>query len=452
MLYKTAFYIRLIFFLFIFQGFSQTPVEEPITLSLEEAIDQALENSHKAIDARKEVAKALKQKWETTAQGLPQINADANYNYNIKQPVTLVPAEFMGGGAGEFFPLTFGTKQSAAANITLTQLLFDGSYLVGLQAAKVFLDYTNNNAQKAAVEIETSVIYAYASVLLAQELTEISEKNIAHIKENLTETEKIYANGLMEEEAVEQLQITLLEMQIQWRNAKNNLNLAKQMLYLNIGIPIDSEVVLTDSLKDLTEDASQLGILHQEMELEQTIDYKIAETLVDQRYLEWKLERSKAMPKLHAFVNYGASAYSDSFDFFKSEQSWYVASAVGVSLEVPIFSSGMRNAQTKKAKLAMEQAENQLDEVSKQLQINYTKLQNEYQMNLENIHAARQNMELAERIENKNAIKLREGLASSFDYRQAQTQLFGAQQQYFQAMLELIDSKANLEALLKTIN
>lgn len=321
----------LIFFLLLTSGlsksFSQSHSEVPNQLSLEEAVTHALENSHKAIDARKEVAKALKQKWETTAQGLPQINADANYNYNIKQPVTLVPAEFMGGGPGEFLPLKFGTKQSASANVTLSQMIFDGSYLVGLQAAKVFLDYTDNNAQKAAVEIETSVTYAYGSVLLAQELTDISENNIVHIKDNLAETQKIYENGLAEEESVEQLQITLLEMQTQLRNAKSNLSLAKKMLNLNIGIPIEEEPILTDSLKDLTEAAAQLGLLDEEMKLEQTIDYKIAETLVKQRNLEWKLERSKALPRLNAFINYGTSAYGDSFDFFKSEQSWYVSSA-----------------------------------------------------------------------------------------------------------------------------
>lgn len=452
MFHHTAFYILLVLTFSVSLGFSQTNPEVPRHLSLEEAISHALENSHKAIDARKEVAKALKQKWETTAQGLPQINADANYNYNIKQAVTLVPAEFMGGGPDEFLPLQFGTKQSAAANVTLTQLIFDGSYLVGLQAAKVFLDYTDNNAQKAAVEIETSVTYAYGSVLLAQELTDISEKNIEHIKDNLAETQKIYENGLAEEESVEQLQITLLEMQIQLRNAKSNLSLSKKMLNLNIGFSIEEEPVLTDSLSDLTEEASQLGLLDKDMELEQTIDYQIAETLVRQRHLEWKLERSKALPRLNAFINYGTSAYGDSFNFFKSEQSWYGSSAFGVSLEVPIFSSGMRSAKTKKAQYAKEQAENQLDEVAQQLQINHSKLQNEYQVNLENISAAKQNMELAERIERKNSIKLREGLASSFDYRQAQTQLFGAQQQYFEAMLNLIDSKANLEALLKTIN
>ncbi len=452
MLRNTYIYIFMVLLSSITIGYAQSEHEYPSQLSLEEAINYALENSHKAIDARKEVAKAMKQKWETTAQGLPQINADADYNYNIKQPVTLVPGEFMGGEPGSFMPLTFGTKQSASANITLTQMIFDGSYLVGLQAAKVFLDYTDNNAQKAAVEIETSITYSYASALLAQELTDIFEKNILHIEDNLQETKKIFENGMAEEESVEQLQITLLEMQTQLRSAKSNLSLAKQMLNLNIGIPINNELELTDSLDELTQEASQLGLLDREMELERTIDYQIAETLVKQRELEWKLERSKALPRLNAFINYGTSAYSDSFDFFKSEQSWYTASLVGVSLNLPIFSSGMRSAQTKKAQFALEQAENQLDEISQQLQINYNKQQNEYQVFLENLSAAKQNMELAERIEKKNSIKFQEGIGSSFDYRQAQIQLFSAQQQYFESMLNLIDSKAKLEALLKTIN
>src|SRR5699024_2427862 len=131
-----------------------------------------------------------------------------------------------------------------------------------------------------------------------------------------------------------------------------------------------------------------------ELELNQTIDYKIAETLVKQRQLEWKLERSKALPRLNAFINYGTSAYGDSFDFFKSEQSWYTASILGISLEVPIFSSGLRSARTKKAQFGLEQAENQLDEIAQQLQINYNKLQSEYQVNLENIVSTKQNMKL----------------------------------------------------------
>src|SRR5690606_12391168 len=146
-------------------------------------------------------AKAIKQKWETTAQGLPQIDGNISYNNNLKQPVTLLPAEITGGEPGTFVPVTFGTKQSANAVATLNQLIFDGSYLVGLKAAKAFLRYSENANEKTRLEVRKSVINAYGSVLLAQELVDIFEKNKTNLEDNLNETRKIYENGLGEEES-----------------------------------------------------------------------------------------------------------------------------------------------------------------------------------------------------------------------------------------------------------
>src|SRR5690606_41106059 len=107
-----------------------------------------LDSNYTSINARRDIAKAIKQKWETTAQGLPQIDGNISYNNNLKQPVSLIPAEFGGGEPGTFQPITFGTKQSANAVATLNQLIFDGSYLVGLKAAKVFLKYSENYDEK----------------------------------------------------------------------------------------------------------------------------------------------------------------------------------------------------------------------------------------------------------------------------------------------------------------
>ena len=118
---------------------SQAQTQKNYSFSLEEAITFALDSNYTAINARRDIAKAIKLKWETTATGLPQIDANINYNNNLKQPVTLIPAEITGGDPGTFVPVTFGTKQNASAVATLNQLIFDGSYLVGLQAARVQL-------------------------------------------------------------------------------------------------------------------------------------------------------------------------------------------------------------------------------------------------------------------------------------------------------------------------
>lgn len=427
-------------------GFSQQ--QKNYTFSLEEAVTFALDSNYTSINAQRDIAKAIKQKWETTAQGLPQIDGNISYNNNLKQPVTLLPAEITGGEPGTFVPVTFGTKQSANAVATLNQLIFDGSYLVGLKAAKAFLRYSENANEKTRLEVRKGVINAYGSVLLAQELVDIFEKNKTNLEQNLNETRKIYENGLGEEESVEQLEITLLDIETQLNNARRSQAIAKQMFNLALGIDVEAPVTLTDDLDQLANQNISLSLLDSSLKIEENVDYKIAFNLTEQRYFENRLEKSKFLPRLSAFVNYGTSANSDDFSFFNGDQVWYQSSVLGVSLNIPIFSSGMRSAASQRTKIALDQAETDLEQTKQQIKLDLTTAQSNYQFAIENYENSKKNLALAERIEGKNQVKFTEGLSTSFDLRQAQTQLYTAQQQYFQSMLTLINEKANLETVL----
>ena len=149
----------------VLAGFYLTPLkaqQSSYTLSLEQAIALAQDSSYASLNARREMTRALKKKWETTATGLPQINGSISYNNNIKQPVTLIPSEITGGTTGSFTPVIFGTEPNATAQATLEQLIFDGSYLVGLQAAKTFLDFSKN-ARTACLFSSEPVSRAYCS-------------------------------------------------------------------------------------------------------------------------------------------------------------------------------------------------------------------------------------------------------------------------------------------------
>jgi len=141
----------ILFTLMVFSTIAFT--QESNSFSLQEAIDYALEHNRVAINATKDIEVAKQQKWETTATGLPQINATVDYNKWLKQQVSLIPAEFFGGNPGEFSEVIFGTEQTVTATATLTQKLFDGSYLVGLQSAKVFLEISKNAKEKTDLEI-----------------------------------------------------------------------------------------------------------------------------------------------------------------------------------------------------------------------------------------------------------------------------------------------------------
>lgn len=434
------------FLLFAAIGFSQE--QKNYTFSLEEAVIFALDSNYTSINARRDIAKAIKQKWETTAQGLPQLDGNISYNNNLKQPVTLLPAEIAGGEPGTFVPVTFGTKQNANAVATLNQLIFDGSYLVGLKAAKAFLRYSENANEKTRLEVRKGVINAYGSVLLAQELVAIFEKNKTNLDQNLFETRKIYENGLGEEESVEQLEITLLDIETQLSNARRSQAIAKQMFNLALGIDVESPVTLTDNLDQLANQNISLLLLDSSVKIEDNVDYKIAFNLTEQRYFENRLEKSKFLPSLSAFVNYGTSANSDDFSFFNGNQIWYQSSVLGVSLNIPIFSSGMRSAASQRTKIALDQAETDLEQTKQQIKLDLTTAQSNYQFAIENFENSKKNLALAERIEGKNQIKFTEGLSTSFDLRQAQTQLYSAQQQFFQSMLTVINEKANLETVL----
>lgn len=448
---------NLIFFLFIFTSFnlfsqntSLDNSEMDYSFTLEEAVQFALDSSYATINARRDILSAIKKKWETTARGLPQIDADINYTNRLKQPVQLIPGEFIGGEPGTFVPVTFGTKQQLSATATADQLLFDGSYIVALQAAKTFLEYSENAAEKTALEVRKNVINAYGNVLLAKESVKISKKNKATLEDNLYETQKIYENGLTEQESVEQLQITLSQVENQLRNSERMVVITEQLMKLAMGIAIEETVVLEDDLETLAQENISLALLNEDLEIEENIDYQIAKNLTQQRELELKLEKSKALPRLSTFINYGTVANSDEFTFLEREQEWYQSSIWGVSLNIPIFSSLQRSARTQQAKIALEKAQTQFVQAKEQIRLELIRAKSNYQFAIENYQTAKSNLQLAERIANKNQIKFTEGLSTSFDLRQAQTQLYTVQENFLQAMLEIINAKAELETLLNT--
>ncbi|WP_298322420.1 TolC family protein [uncultured Dokdonia sp.] len=429
---------------------SVATVAQTRSFTVEEAVTFALDSNYTAINSRRDIAKAIKRKWETTASGLPQVSASLDYNYQIKQPTQLIPAEFVGGDAGTFIPVVFGTQQNATATATLSQLIFDGSYLVGLQAAKTFLDYSKNANEKTQLEVRKGVINAYGGVLLAQESVAILDKNIATLEDNLRETRIIFENGFAEEEDVEQLQITFLSLKNQRANAQRMVTIAKQMFNLAIGIDVNEETVLTQTLEGLALPA--LGLLNDTVNLEQNVDYKIVNNLNEQRELELKLEKSKALPTLGAFINVGTFAGRNEFNFFDSDEKWFPQSITGFQLNIPIFSSGMRNARTAQAAIALDQAKTQKEETAQQIKLAYASAKSDHELAIDNYNTSLKNITLAERIENKNQIKFREGLSTSFDLRQAQTQLYQVQQELLQAMLQIITTKADLETILNVPN
>lgn len=439
------------------------------SLSLQEAIDYAIKNSYNSKAASNDIAAAKKRVWETTTIGLPQIDATVDYQNWLKQQVSLLPAAAFDNSTSVvetveqyfgitptstptapegFIPVVFGTKQNVNASITLRQLIFDGSYLVGLQSARTFLKISEQAKEKTEQGVREAVINAYGNVLIAEKSIEILENNKSILEKNLNETKKIFENGLNEEEDVEQLEITLGNLTSQLNNVKRMKAIAYQMLNITMGTLVSTKLMLTDSLDSLTEQHINFGLISQPFDLNNHIDFKIAANDRESKRLLMRYEQSKALPTLSAFVNYGSMANSDSFTFFNNDQQWFNYSLLGVSLNVPIFSSFQRKAKTAQAKIALETADIRLEETKQKLNLQAERAKSDYQLSIENYETAKKNVSLAERIEKKQRVKFFEGISSSFELTQAQNQLYTQQQTYIQSMLDVIAKKAALETAL----
>jgi outer membrane protein TolC len=433
--------------LFITSFIKAQEEKKSYSFTLDQAIAHALENNYTAINASRDIDAAKKRKWETTTIGLPQLNANVNYQNNFVLQKSVVPAEFFGGNPGEFQEIEFGTKHNMTANATLSQLIFDGSYLVGLQSAKVYLQISQNAKEKTDLEIRSIVINAYGNVLLAKESITILEENKTSLEKTLFETNETFKNGLVEEENVEQLQITLSHITSTLSNAKRKSEIALNMLKLVMGIDIADDVTLTDNLDSLTTQNIDLATLSTEFNVNNTIDYRISQNNEESSRLLLKYEKSKALPSLSANLNFGYNGFSNEFTFLNSDQQWFNYSNLGVGLNIPIFSSLGRTARTQQAKIAYEQAKTLLKETEQNLILEYQNARNDYEFSIEQYTVSKNNLRLAERIEKKQETKFKEGISSSFEFTEAQRQLYTAQQDYLQAMIDVINRKSELDKI-----
>ena len=415
--------------------------EKNATISLEEAIDYAIEHSYNTRTSKNDIKSAYEKIKETTSSGLPQIEGKVDYQNWIQQQVNL--SDFNGDGIDE--ELIFGKQQGINAFATVRQLLFDGSFLIAVKASKTYLDISVMANEKIELLTRENVINAYGNVLVTENSITILEGNIRILSKSLSDAKKIYKNGLNEEEDIEQLEITLGNLMSELNGMKRMNKISYKMLNISIGNPIETKLILTDSLDGLVEKNTNLSFFSKTFNASNHIDYKIAENDTESKRLLIRLEQSKALPSLSAFINYGYSGFSNSFSFFESNQKWFASSQFGVSLTIPIYSSLFRASKTAQAKIAFETSNIKLIETQQRLSLLADKAKSDYQLSIENYTTAKKNVGLAERIEKKQRIKFFEGISSSFDLLQAQNQLYTQQQNYIQSMLNVISKKATLE-------
>ena len=439
----------LLLLVFTSYSFSQGEVT---SLSLSDAVEYGIENNRNLVNAEREIKMAYKERWKTIAIGLPNVTLDLNYLNYLELPTSLIPAEFFGGQKGEFSEIQFGTEQTAIGSVRMEQLLFDGSWLVGLEYSKIYLATSENFYEKTFLEVRESIVKLYSLVVTLNEGISLLENNLENFRKDLFEVTELYENGFEEIENVEQIKITLAQAELSLLQAKKTKENQTNLLKLVLGIDLEDNLILTTSINDFIADNIIFSNSFEDFSTDKNIDVKISQNIFDTKRIEYKLEKSKQLPKISGFLSGTYTGNNNEFDFTNKSQNWFGSSVLGVNLEIPVFNAFKLNVSSQKAKIAMNQAMTNLEEQEEKTQAKVQEKLNDYQLAIRTLNVSEQNMRLSVSIEEKNSIKFFEGIVSSFEFRQAQLQLLDSQQKYLNSVLELISIKTELETLYNNTN
>lgn len=421
---------------------------EPLLLSLEAVKQYALEYNAEIKTARTDIEIAEKQIRETTAIGLPQINASVGYNYYVDIPTSLIPAEFLGGEPGEFAEIQFGTQHNMTAMATVEQLVFDGQYIVGLRAARIYRELAGKNLERSEVEVRSMVRETYFLAQLVSENLKTVRKNLTNMEQTLFETQRLREEGFTDPIHVDQLQLTIANMRHRITDLERQKLLTKNLLKFQAGIDLDTPVLLTDEL-DLLFGELLAGIpAEQTFDPERHIDYRLAQTQETFSLMVLRREQTAYLPTLSASFIRQEMAMRDSFNFFASGRSWFPATFFTVNLNIPIFSSGMRAAQVQQARLELEKTQIAKDHISRSLVLQKNEAVAEFESALEQYENEQGSLVLAQRILDRTSIMFREGMASSLELTQANEQLLNSHVNYHNAMFALLNAKNKLDKAL----
>ena len=417
---------------------------DPLILTLEQAIDHALIHSTEIKYAETDIEIAGKRINEITATGLPQVDASAGYQYYFDIPTSLVPAEFFGGQPGEFAEIQFGTEQTFNVSATLSQMLFDGSYIVGLRAARIYRELAMQNKERTELDVRNQVSETYFLILLIQDNLFILEQNISNINRSLYETEKTLEEGFTDPINVDQLRLALSNIQNRFRSMERQYEFSLNLLKFQIGLDINKGIMPADSLSDVFNRMMLEADTEEVFRHETHIDYRIMLSRQDMDLMALRREQSFFLPRLTASYTYQEMAMRNDFNFTDMSRPWFPTSLVALNLSIPIFSGGMRSAKVQQAKMELSKTEMAVQQVSESLRLQILDAELKLRTAKENYLAEKENLELAEKILERTTIMYSEGMATSLELTQANEQILTTLANYYSAMFDFVTSRNNL--------
>lgn len=417
--------------------------QEKFTLA--SAQEYALDHAYGVQIAELEIQRARQIYLQNLAIGLPQASASGQYIYNVE--LGALVTDFDGNGVLE--ELVFGTDYQAQGGLVVNQLIFDGSYVVALMAAKVLKESAEIGMDQSKASLKREVAKAYHLALLSEESVEVLKANKGYLADLAEEMKKMNEAGMVSKADADQMMLNYNNVENALRYSEGQANVARMLLKLQMGYPVQQELLLADKMEDLVVNAAAASTLT-------TVGFDPTKS-VDYLGMANQVEGAKlqVLNKQLAYLPSIGVSYQNNIQYMSSESNIFGDAAVDIpsslvagSVSVPLFSSGNGRAQVQEAKIQREQAMIGLQQLEEGLIMQHGALVNEFHQGIANFLAQKENVALAKRIRDQRRKEYDEGLASSMELTQTETQYQEALQAMFMAAQNALDKKSELEYLM----
>src|SRR5690606_16986916 len=453
---KTKIYLALLIPL-VFFGFEaiaqEVPPSETLQINLQETLEYALENNVDAKNARLEILVSETTVKEETAAGLPQINSSFGLSYNPLVQVMFVPNEPPFGdpsNPSDVIPIRFGVAYSSNLGVTVSQMIFDGSFFIGLRAAKTFRALTEFDRVKVENDVIENIKKAYFGVLVNAERIKLSESNLARIDSLLKETTAMQEAGFSEKIDVTRIKVQRNNTYSQYERSKTAYEISKELLKLQMGLPKEYNIVLSETLRELNPEADLTNLLA--LEKEGRVEMDQLNTNIELAGLDLKNNTAQYMPTLDFNGSFSRSGAGDSFQSTFDSQNWFSASMLGITLNIPIFDGLAKSARIQRNRIQLRQLENQKFLLDQNIELEIFQARQNLANDIKVLKVQRESMELAQEVYDMSKIKYNEGVGSNFEVVEADSDLIEAEINYLSALYDGLISKVDLEKALGIIH
>lgn len=465
----------LILFLLIgwlYPATAQQPASRAFTL--EQCIEYALQNSVTIKNAQldEEIAKARVK--ETIGIGLPQIDGSVGIQYNETLRRLFVPYT----GPGGFFDLStvpgiavgdvvalanpFQLKSAGDAGLTISQILFNGSYLVGLQASNTYKELSTKTTGQTREQTIANVSKAYYLAVTNRERIELFDVNIARVDTLLRNTKALFKNGFAEQIDVDRVQVTYNNLVTEREKFKNIQAITSEVLKFQMNYPMGEEIEIAGSIEEFR--VPNYEAMEDNWSYSKRWDYQLLQTSKRLQELDLKNKYAAGVPSLVAFANLGYNTSANRVNqLFRTESGvvdngligpdkWYGYSLFGVTLNVPVFSGLQRTYRVQQSKLSLLKLENSQRQLETVIDLELKQVRLTLQNAIRTLQSQKSNMDLASNVARVTKIKYEQGVGSSLEVIDAEASLREAQINYYNALYDALVAKVDTDKAYGKLN